>query len=123
MYGTRAGLPLRGTLLISTSVKIHYARRAQKGEIALQFIELVSRQALVAFAVVMTTCHYAEILASSLFVRLCEFRVGEQAALSFSGFDRARAFLVIVRDMVDAVADWIGAHLSGVEGFQEFRDL
>jgi hypothetical protein len=59
----------------------------------------------------------------SLFVRPCEFLVREQAMLFFSRFGGSRALLVVVRDMVDAVAHRIAAHLPGVEGLQEFADF
>jgi len=49
-----------------------------------------------------------------------EFLVGEQATLFFSGFDRSGAFLVIVRDMVDAVAHRIATHRQRIIGFQQF---
>jgi hypothetical protein len=60
LNGTCAGLPLRGTLLIGASIEIHYAGSAEEGEIALQFIELFSGQALVSFAEVGTPWHQRE---------------------------------------------------------------
>jgi hypothetical protein len=73
LNGACAGLALRGTLLIGASIEIHYAGSAEEGELALQFIELFSGQALVSFAGSGRRGIRGKILAVSPFIRFGEF--------------------------------------------------
>ena len=86
-------------------------------------VELVSGQALIAFTVVVRRRHLEGILASSLFVRLCEFLVVEQAALFISAIGWPAAFFVVVSDVIEAVAHRIAAHATCVKWLQKCGDL